>query len=140
MYWCPYEAPKKCNSCYHRKQPNDCYTHKILNFFLIKKSRSSKIRELWKMPFTFLNFFYSSFFFIFLRSLLWASRAHDEKKYLFSHFWMFLIIFDHANACASMRSLVEIHNNENVVHEEHFYEFWPKLYLLRVMYVNVPKA
>ena len=24
---------------------------------------------------------------------------------------MFLIVFDHANACASMHSLVEIHNN-----------------------------
>ena len=26
------------------------------------------------------------------------------------HFWMFFVIFDHANACASIRSLVKIHN------------------------------
>ena len=32
------------------------------------------------------------------------------KKYFFHHFLMFFIIFDHANECASMRSLVEIHN------------------------------
>ena len=25
MQRCPYEAPKKCNSCYHLKQPNGCY-------------------------------------------------------------------------------------------------------------------
>ena len=92
------------------------------------------------MPFTFLNFFYSSFFFIFLRSLLWASRAHDEKNtflVFFECFWSFSTMQTHAQAYVCM---VEIHNNENVVHEEHFYEFWPKLYLLRVMYVNVPKA
>ena len=32
------------------------------------------------------------------------------KKVLFNDFWMFFIVFDHANACASMHSLVEIHN------------------------------
>ena len=32
------------------------------------------------------------------------------KCYFFTHFTMILIVFDHANACASMRSLVEIHN------------------------------
>ena len=30
-----------------------------------------------------------------------------------THFWMFLIVFDPANACASMRSLVEIHNSRH---------------------------
>ena len=33
------------------------------------------------------------------------------KKYFFTHFWMILIVFNHANTCASMRLLVEIHNN-----------------------------
>ena len=33
------------------------------------------------------------------------------KKVLFNDFWMFFIVFDHANACASMWFLVEIHNN-----------------------------
>ena len=32
------------------------------------------------------------------------------EKVLFHDFWMFFIIFDHANAWASMHSLVEIHN------------------------------
>ena len=32
------------------------------------------------------------------------------KRYFFHHFPMFFIIFNHANACASMCSLVEIHN------------------------------
>ena len=31
---------------------------------------------------------------------------------LFTHFQVFLIIFDHANACKSMQSLAEIHNKE----------------------------
>ena len=32
------------------------------------------------------------------------------EKVLFHHFPMFFIIFDHANSCASMHLLVEIHN------------------------------
>ena len=44
-------------------------------------------------------------------SLTWASCAQDEKGNFYSVL-SFLIVFDHANTCASMRSLVEIHNNE----------------------------
>ena len=33
-------------------------------------------------------------------------------KNFFTHFQMFLIFFDHANACANMRLLVEIHNTQ----------------------------
>ena len=31
-------------------------------------------------------------------------------RYFYHHFWIFFIVFDHANACASMHSLVEIYN------------------------------
>ena len=34
------------------------------------------------------------------------------KKVLFHDFRMFFIVFDHANACARMCLLVEIHNNK----------------------------
>ena len=51
----------------------------------------------------------TNFFFLFLHepyvSLLYAW----SKMYFFHHF-MFLIVFNHANAWASMSSLVEIHN------------------------------
>ena len=40
---------------------------------------------------------------------LWASRVHEQKGNFFIIFYV-LIIFDHANACASMRLLVKIHN------------------------------
>ena len=49
------------------------------------------------------NKLFSSFLFVSLSYAWW-------KKYFFTHFTMILIVFDHANACASMRSLVEIHN------------------------------
>ena len=41
-----------------------------------------------------------------------SCKAHEEneEKSLFLNFPMFLIVFDHANAYASMRLLVEIHN------------------------------
>ena len=32
------------------------------------------------------------------------------KKYFFDNFQAFFVVFNHANACASMHSLVEIHN------------------------------
>ena len=35
------------------------------------------------------------------------------EKVLFHHFTMFFIVFDHANACASMHSLVKIHNSHH---------------------------
>ena len=34
-----------------------------------------------------------------------------EQRNFFHNFQMFFIVFDHANACASMRSLVKIHNS-----------------------------
>ena len=42
-----------------------------------------------------------------------GSYKAQEEKYFFNHFQIFLVIFDHANACASMRLLVEIHNTKN---------------------------
>ena len=52
-----------------------------------------------------------TFFFIFLdashMSLLYVCMM---EKVLFHHFPMFVIVFDHANTCTSMHSLVEIHN------------------------------
>ena len=62
---CPYEVLKKCNSRYHLKQPNGCYIYgcyiyKILKLFQLKKISCSKIRELQKTTFTFLNVFYIS--------------------------------------------------------------------------------
>ena len=48
---CPYEAPKKCNSSYHQKQPNGCYIYKILKFFNLEKV------EVWKLE-NFENDFY----------------------------------------------------------------------------------
>ena len=41
---------------------------------------------------------------------LHESRAYDEKKYFFDNFQAFFVAFNHANACASMRLLVDIHN------------------------------
>ena len=49
----------------------------------------------------------------FFRFSSWASRVplvSMMKKILFTHFWVFSIVFDHANACASMCLLVKIHN------------------------------
>ena len=54
--------------------------------------------------FGFSNKLFSLFFFVSL-SCAWT------KRYFFHNFLMFLIIFDHVNACASMSLLVEIHNN-----------------------------
>ena len=59
------------------------------------------------------NFFlrFSLFFFV---SLSWASREPllcMMKKVLFTHFRVFSIIFDYANACLRIRSLVKIYNN-----------------------------
>ena len=47
----------------------------------------------------------------------WAYHVHDEKG-TFSWFLMFFIVFDHANACTSMHSLVEIHITHT--HNSHF--------------------
>ena len=41
----------------------------------------------------------------------YISLWYSLSIYSFTHFWMLLIVFNHANACASMRSLVKIHNN-----------------------------
>ena len=49
-------------------------------------------------------------FFIFLHVSYTSLSCTRWKKYFFHHFQIFYIVFDHANACASMRSLVEIHN------------------------------
>ena len=38
----------------------------------------------------------------------YTREAHEEKHFL-THFQVFLIVFDHGNACASMRLLVKIH-------------------------------
>ena len=46
-------------------------------------------------------------------SLTWAlceSLVHTMKKILFYNFQAFFIVFAYVNACASMRSLTEIHN------------------------------
>ena len=43
-------------------------------------------------------------------SLTWVSRTYNEKS-TFLNFQAFFIVFDHVNACASMPSQVEIHNN-----------------------------
>ena len=42
-------------------------------------------------------------------SLMWVSRAYDEKSTFLVILSVF-IVFDHVNACASLRLLVEIHN------------------------------
>ena len=39
-----------------------------------------------------------------------TQEAQEEKRTFFTHFWMFLIVLDHVNACASIHLLVEIHN------------------------------
>ena len=52
----------------------------------------------------------TTFFFVFLREPLLSLSCAWWKRYFFTHFRVFLIVFDHADACASMRSLVEIHN------------------------------
>ena len=44
-------------------------------------------------------------------SLLKAIIVHNS--YFFDNFQAFFIVFDHVNACTSMHSLVEIHNNQN---------------------------
>ena len=47
----------------------------------------------------------------FLHVLTWVSCAYYEKYYFFGNFQAFLIVFDHVNACPSMRLLVKIHNS-----------------------------
>ena len=51
-----------------------------------------------------------STFFNFSSWALCEPIVHMMKKVLFTHFQVFLIDFDHANAYASMPSLVKIHN------------------------------
>ena len=47
------------------------------------------------------------------------------KRYFFHHFPMFVIFFDHANACASARSLVEIHNRHLFIFQSPYSKgFW----------------
>ena len=42
------------------------------------------------------------------------SERKRRKKYVFDYFEAFFIVFDHANAYASMHLLVEIHNTSAV--------------------------
>ena len=51
------------------------------------------------------------FFFVFLRKPLVCLSCAWWKRYFLTHFQVFLIVFDHVNACASMYLLVEIHNS-----------------------------
>ena len=48
--------------------------------------------------------------------ILKAHVGRMKKKVLFHDFLMFFIVFDHANECASMRSLVELHNTGLVLY------------------------
>ena len=41
----------------------------------------------------------------------WVRMVENDQKYLKMSKKVFSVDFNHANACASMRSLVEIHNN-----------------------------
>ena len=58
---------------------------------------------------------FASVFFVFLCESLVSLSCAWWKRYFFIHFQVFSIVFDHVNACASMHSLVEIHNTQ-VVH------------------------
>ena len=53
---------------------------------------------------------HQTFFFVFLCKPLMCLSCTWWKRYFFDHFPMFFIVFNHANACASMHLLVEIHN------------------------------
>ena len=55
-----------------------------------------------------------TFFFLFLHEPYMSLSYTWRKRYFFHHFRMFLIVFDHASACSSMRSLVEIHSNHKL--------------------------
>ena len=58
------------------------------------------------------NFFiFSWFFLVFLRKPLVCLSCAWWKRNFFHNFQLFFVGFDHANACASMRSLVKIHNS-----------------------------
>ena len=61
------------------------------------------------------------------------------KKVLYTHFRMFFIIFDHANACASMCLLVEIHNNPPL-QSLWFVVFSPDFYLYLQANPRRPKS
>ena len=52
----------------------------------------------------------TNFFSVFLCVPYVSLSCEWWKRYFFTHFRVFLIIFDHVNSCASMRSLVKIHN------------------------------
>ena len=54
----------------------------------------------------------TTFFFMFLCEPYVSLSCVQWKKYLFGNFLAFFIVFYHVNACASMRSLVEIHNRQ----------------------------
>ena len=60
---------------------------------------------------------------IFFMGLTWASHVQDEKGSFYG-FWMFFIVFNHANECASKLLLVELHN---------IYIYLCKSQLLKVM-------
>ena len=55
----------------------------------------------------------------------WLPKAGWHPKASFFHdFQMFFIVFDHASTCASMRSLVKIHNNHSLVFLEHEFNYF----------------
>ena len=59
---------------------------------------------------------------IFLHVLAWAlyeSLVHMMKKVIFDNFLALFIVFDHANACASMCSLVENTQQTSHAHSSH---------------------
>ena len=75
-----------------------CYVFWPANACLRKRSHG---RKQWKTPENF------------QKSIAWAlheSLMRTMKNYFFGNFQAFFIAFNHVNAWASMRSLVEIHN------------------------------
>ena len=56
----------------------------------------------------------NNFFFIFPHAFYMSLLCTRWKRYFFHHFRMFFIVFNHVNACASMYSLVKVHNSQSL--------------------------
>ena len=88
-------------------------------------------RKQWK---TLKNYFKSTFLSYTQETHVRLTQEHWKNNF-FNNFWVFFIVFNHVNACASMGLLVKIHNTQLLV-EILFQSFtrfklsWLKLQLL----------
>ena len=76
-------------------------TSKCMLAHAFTRSKTMKNMEKWWKKYLF------QLFLCFSSWALHEPLVHIKEKVLFHHFWKFLIIFDHANVCASMHLLAK---------------------------------